>query len=396
MAPTRIRIESLTLAVLTSSALLGPAACSGSNSTSASSGGSSSVPNSRSNEAGEAGSTVAADAGAGGTTDGSSVGGNTAFNADAGAAGEPGDVAIISTTPAPTCVASALSVLFTPMYSAYDGVHTFQVPSVVNGIDPTAVAITWSASDPTMVKLAPDPTTGGIIITTRKAGTVTITANAATLCGSSLLTITAATPQDWEDGSARYNDGVVITRIPRPANGNPNGGAGGATTTTTAQQAACTNCHGDTASGPFKTVQHTPEQTGGFSDADLTNIFEDGVVPTGGYFDATIVSYAEWQGFHKWDVGTAGLGLLVYLRSLAPAAQTGEANFGGRFTPPGGGGGRPGMGGGMGGRAGAGGAGGAAAGGASAGGASAGGAAAGGAAAGGAAGGGGISGTGGA
>jgi hypothetical protein len=78
-------------------------------------------------------------------------------------------------------------------------------------------------------------------------------------------------------------------------------------------------------------VQHTPEQTGGFSDADLMGIFQMGVVPTGGYFDTKIVSYAQWQQFHKWDVGDSAKGLVVYLRSLTPAMQTGVPNFGGRF-----------------------------------------------------------------
>ena len=45
------------------------------------------------------------------------------------------------------------------MYSAYDGVHMFQLPAVVNGIDPTQVEIDWSASDPSIVALEPDPTT---------------------------------------------------------------------------------------------------------------------------------------------------------------------------------------------------------------------------------------------
>jgi len=250
------------------------------------------------------------------------------------------------------------------MYSAYDGVHTFQIPAVVNGIDATQTSLEWSASDPSMVKLETDPTTGGVMITTRKAGKVSIIASAGNLCGASLLTITAATPTDWEDGSMRYNDGVVINRL--PVTGGPGmgrGGAGGGSGAggsgagapgtaggggAAANQAACTNCHGDTASGPYKTVQHTPEQTGGFSDADLINIFQNGIVPTGGYFDASIVSYALWQSFHKWDVGDTPQNMVIYLRSLTPAAQTGSANFGGLFGG-GGGGGRGGRGGGGGG-----------------------------------------------
>ena len=272
---------------------------------------------------------------------------------------------------APTgCPKSALTILFSPMYSAYDGVHTFQIPAVVNGLDASQITIDWSASDPSMVKLASDPTTGGVMITTRKAGKVTIIASAGNLCGTSLLTITAATSADWTDGSDRYNDGVVIDRLPRPDPRGMAGAGGGAGTGATgaaggggasATQAACTNCHGDTASGLYKTVQHTPEQTGGFSDEDLINIFQNGIVPKGGYFDDTIVSYATWQSFHKWNVGDTPQDMVIYLRSLTPAAQTGSANFGGLFGGGGGAGrfgGTGGAGGRGGGRGGAGGGGG--------------------------------------
>jgi hypothetical protein len=252
---------------------------------------------------------------AGGTTDmgtaGTSGGGGASAITDAGA------------TAMGACSKSALTILFNPMYSAYDGVHMFQLPAVVNGIDPTQVDIEWSASDPSMVALETDPTTGGVMITMQKSGNVSIIASAGSLCGIAPLTITAATPDDWMAGSARYNDGVDITRLGMVLTGPKTDGG---------TDAKCTSCHGDTASaGPFKTVQHTPEQTGGFSDQDLIGIFEHGMVPKGGYFDTSIVPLAEWELFHKWDVGGAEKGLVTYLRSLTPAAQTGTGNFGGRF-----------------------------------------------------------------
>jgi hypothetical protein len=231
-----------------------------------------------------------------------------------------------------SCPKSAFKILFNPMYSAYDGMHTFQLPAVVNDIDPTAVTIEWSASDPSMVALEPDPTTGGVMITMQKAGTVSIIASAGGLCGSSLLTITDATPDDWTAGSDRYNDGVDLTRVPIGRGPGPARDASAAADGAAANQAACTNCHGDNATDlTFKTVQHTPEQTGGFSDADLINIFEHAIVPAGGYFDTSIVTYTLWQTFHKWDPGDAEKGLVVYLRSLTPTAQTGTSNFGGAF-----------------------------------------------------------------
>jgi hypothetical protein len=225
------------------------------------------------------------------------------------------------------CPANALEILFSSMYSAYDGMHTFQIPAVVNGLDPTEVEITWSTSDPTMVALELDPSTGGVMITTRKAGTAMIFANAGSLCGSAPINITSATPDQWTAGSMRYNSGIIVdalTQVRRP----PDGGL----------DVECTSCHGPSATnGPFKTVEHTPEQTGGFSDADLINIFQNGVVPTGGYFDPTIIPYTTWQTFHHWDVGNNAQGLVIYLRSLVPAAQMGSANFGGMFSRPDGG-----------------------------------------------------------
>lgn len=228
-----------------------------------------------------------------------------------------------------SCAKNDLEVVFAPMYSAYDGTHTFQVPAVVQGV--AASAITWSASDATMVNLAPDADTGGVMITTAKAGTVTIIASAGGLCGSSLLTIAPAVEADWEAGSARYNSGVVLPGRGILGGGPGAGGAGGAS-----MEYACTNCHGDTATaGPYKTVSHTPEQTGGFSDTDLTNIFRNGAFPKGATdpnFDSSIVSYDQWSGFHKWSMSDSeAQGVIVYLRSLTPQAQTGAPNFGGRY-----------------------------------------------------------------
>lgn len=234
-----------------------------------------------------------------------------------------------STTPPPagtatSCAENVLEVAFSPMYSAYDGVHTFQIPAIVDGIAPAAIK--WSASDPSMVDLQSDPSTGGVLITTRKAGTVDIIASAGSLCGLSKLTIAQADPAAWELGSERYTKGTTLGRGPGGGLGGPQGGADAGR-----EDAACTNCHGPTANGPFRTVAHTPTQIGGFTDAELIDIFTKGVVPMGGYFDETIVPYQQWQSFHKWEMtAEAQKGMVVYLRSITPAAQTGARNFGGR------------------------------------------------------------------
>ena len=239
----------------------------------------------------------------------------------------------VSMTPG-VCAAPTLEIAFSPMFSAFDGVHTFQIPAVADGVAANVVA--WSA-DPTMVNLQPDPNTGGVLIQTKKAGVVDIVATAGGLCGVSKLTIAAATPEDWEVGNQRYNNGIVLRGIPRgngrdgggPPNDNPDASS--------AREAACTNCHGPTANGPYKTVAHSPQQAGGFSDTDLVGIVTKGTVPEGGYFDATIVSYQNWQSFHRWEMSPEeAKGIIVYLRSLTPQEQKGAANFGGRGRGDGG------------------------------------------------------------
>jgi hypothetical protein len=234
------------------------------------------------------------------------------------------------------CASSTLQIAFSPMYTGWDGTHSFAVPAVVKGVKGTDV--TWNASDTKLVSLATDPTTGGVLITVNNDAPlkvdpaqtptkVTITATTTDGCGTSTLTITPAREDDdWHDGALRYNDGVDL----RPAaDAGSDGGVN--------KQVACTYCHGDSANGSFKDVSHTPEQIGGFSDDDLEKIIRQGVVPQGGYFDTSIVSQEQWHSFHQWEMTDEELrGLLVYLRSLPPKPQTGSANFGGQLFGDGG------------------------------------------------------------
>ena len=235
------------------------------------------------------------------------------------------------------------------MYSAYipgSTDHTFQIPAIAPD---ESGSLTWSASDPSLVKLATDPTTGGVIITVQGTGMVNIIATAADgTCGAAQLNVTTAAETDWQIGNARYNDGNSLV-FTRPDGGFGDGGrpeGGTLNKLVDGGGIACTNCHGPTASTLFKDVAHTPEQTGGFSDDDLINIIVNGVVPDGGYFDPNVIiadasadptgatqalAYERWHNLHPWtDIGTdQQLGMVVYLRSLTPAPQDGTSNFGG-------------------------------------------------------------------
>ncbi len=330
------------------------------------------------------GASAIAACGSSSSGDSSKDGGSTTQGSSSGSAGPHADAGIgtVSTQPG-ACPNPTIPIIFSPMYSAYipgSTAHAFSVPAVTADGNPA----TWSLSDPTQANLqlqsfqSGGDLVPGVLITVAGAGAsgkVTIIATeTGGECGTSVLNITQNTESDWMIGSARYNNGTALQ--PYVPDGGypgfdgtfPEGGFvfdgsfpdGGfpfdgsfypsADATSIAEVdggTACTNCHGPTATnGPFKTVSHTPEQTGGFSDQDLADIILNGEVPDGGYFDPTVLvascdggasctaqARGIWHYFHRWsDITPAELpGVICYLRSLTPQSQTGASNFGGFF-----------------------------------------------------------------
>jgi hypothetical protein len=211
-----------------------------------------------------------------------------------------------------TCDNSQIELTFSPMYSAYDGVHLFQIPATIENIDPEA--ITWGLEDPSIASLQVVP--NGVMLTIQAPGTTKVIASAGSICGISELTVTEFDPQQWEIGSARYNNGLVLETLNAEL-----------VSSGEASEAACTSCHGKSATnGMFQTVAHTPAQTGGFSDEELIGIVTEADLPEGAYFDEGIIPMAIWKMFHKWKMeGEQRDAIIVYLRSLTPNAQTGQS-----------------------------------------------------------------------
>jgi hypothetical protein len=283
------------------------------------------------------------------------------------------DAGSVSTQPG-SCPNPTVAIFFTPMYSAIipgSSAHTFSIPAITGDGN----SATWSLSDPTQGHLQTQGfqvdgvSVPGVLVTIAGTGNangdVTLVADEGNgVCGASVLHITQNSEDDWNIGNARYNDGVGITvgSNRNPDGGRvlpPDGGRGGPGMSRDAGSiyeteggTACTNCHGPTATmGPYRTVSHTPEQAGGFSDMDLQNIIWNGEVPDGGYFDPTVLipacdggatctqqARALWHSFHRWvDITPDQLpGVICYLRSLTPQAQTGAPSFGGGFNRDGG------------------------------------------------------------
>lgn len=227
---------------------------------------------------------------------------------------------------------ATLEILFPKMYSAYDGVHEFRVPAKVEGVKNAK----WSADPSDAVEIEKDGP-DGVLITVKKAvDVVTIYAKAGSLKASAKLYITQATPEEWEEGNERYNNGVVWKRggdRDGGGGGRGDGGGGGKKGERRVDpNLACTNCHNK--GGKGGDIEHTPMQTGGFSDEELVAIFAEGKKPAG--VEMRTMPRERWEKMHKWEMEPEEKkGLIVYLRSLEPEPQ-GEVDWGGR----GGGGGK--------------------------------------------------------
>lgn len=206
-----------------------------------------------------------------------------------------------------------LTIAFSPMYSAYDGTHPFKIPAIVKQ---NVQGVQWSVEPPTAADLTRDATTGSVMIQTRMAGDFKIVATAGKLKGSADLHVTAATPEQWALGEARYQNDVKIM-LPMPGQGMP---MMGPPSLNFPDNAACNNCHG--AGAQSLHIEHTPQQIGGYSDQELVTIFTTGTKPMGSSFKSIIPPFF-YKMFHTW--GTASpeetQALVVYLRSLEPRSQ---------------------------------------------------------------------------
>ena len=212
----------------------------------------------------------------------------------------------------------SLPILFSPMYSGYDGTNTYSIPAIVSGV----TDVKWKADPEDAVDIEPDAMSGGVIITTRKAGVVKITATAGPLSGSSMLNITQYTPEERAMGEMRYNNMIPLpdfmfdrdAGMPRPQD------------IVIPDDLSCANCHGTGAAA--LDVEHTPQQTGGYSDEQLIGIITMGMKPPGSMFHTPVPPFL-YQMFHTWGASEAEKkGLVAYLRSLAPKSQ-GPLDFAG-------------------------------------------------------------------
>lgn len=232
----------------------------------------------------------------------------------------------------------ALQLVYPTMYSAFDGVHLFQVPVYADDVGIALEA--WQAIPSDAVSFSEwrsdDGTQIGVLVTIeRYEPTITIAASAGTSGGTAELKVTQTTPEAWEVGQKRYLEGAPFDLESFRANSqldpedyevdfetgevritNPDAAAFGNPT-----DLRCDTCHTEGADS-FQ-VQHTPTQAARFSDEDLIRIFTEGRKPEGVGFRVLPLDFQPLYGyFHTWDTTEAEVrGMVAYLRSLTPKGQ---------------------------------------------------------------------------
>jgi uncharacterized low-complexity protein len=236
-------------------------------------------------------------------------------------------------------------ISFSPMYSAFDdNAHEYALtPSVPSAAatskdaDPVvAASIKWDV-DAAFVKRDEFPELANSVkLTTKKTGETTVKVTAKTLSGQSVrgeakLTISKASQSEWDAGEARYNNGMMITWMRPTMAASGEGTCGLPVTIDLPKTSACGNCHNSMANAI--SVEHTPTQTGGYSNEDLVNIFTTGAKPAGGTFNSPFLKNAPmpdciYAAFHTWEMtDDEKKGIVWKLRSIAPRVQE-EIDFG--------------------------------------------------------------------
>jgi hypothetical protein len=182
------------------------------------------------------------------------------------------------------------------IHSGFDGANVYKVPVATmlgergdDGEGKASADIVWTSSDTTVAtieKVAKPkeetlPIPNWAMITTKKAGTATITATLGTEKATAQLTVVSYTAEQNAIGKTRYST-------------EGSGIAGG----------KCLTCHGPTG------TDHSPTRIGAYDDSGLLS-----AITTAAYPDGRKLALTN----HKWTIAeTEKVGIVSYLRSLSP------------------------------------------------------------------------------
>lgn len=199
------------------------------------------------------------------------------------------DGSAFDSAPPPSSSLGFLHATAQRQYSGFDGVHDFKVPVALRG---GGADLQLTADDPsaaTVARVTPvTPKEGAktdyFMVTTKKAGLLSLTATSGTQKATVRISVAAYEPARWEAGEARYKNGA-------------------------GSNAACTTCH---VAG--KALDHSPTALAAVTDGDVAKIMTLGEKP--GPKKITEVD-------HRWTMDDdERRGLIVYLRGLDPRGFT--------------------------------------------------------------------------
>lgn len=230
-------------------------------------------------------------------------------------------------------IASEFPLVFSPVYSAYDGVHDFRVPVAPGDdtvVDRWEVVGTDGVPRDDVVEITDNPQYGGVTLKMRKAGDFFVLAHAGQRIGCSELHVTAGQADQWTIGEARYQE-LYVPTLPKPDRID-----------TPPEMFSCPNCHGD---GPSSLAsEYTPLQIGGLSDDGLVGLWTSGARPSHQPISTNVIceqrSLARTDGppksFVAWFHVTSftqqeSSALIQYMRSI-PLRSQGSLDLGG--VPP--------------------------------------------------------------
>lgn len=225
-------------------------------------------------------------------------------------------------------------ITFTPMFSAFDGVHEYAVTPSVPSASPSAKeadpllasSIQWELDGAFVKKSDFADLPAAIRLTTKKSGITTVGVRVKTLTGVAVrseakFTISKAHASEWDAGEERYQDGEKMRSA---TTAESLGKCGLVSGIDLPKDAACSTCHNAMSS---VTIEHTPTQTAGYSDQDLIDVFTHGAKPAGFTYNSPFLRAAPmpdclYKAFHTWEMtDDEKNGIVWKLRSIAPKVQ---------------------------------------------------------------------------
>jgi hypothetical protein len=219
-------------------------------------------------------------------------------------------------------IASDFVISFSPVYSAFEEDHDYQVPLFA---EPGVEVDRWEVVDAEgylqddVADISRWAEINGVVLRPRRAGDYVVLAHAGERTGCTELHVTQGTPELWSLGEQRYHNLLRLSSQPEAIQ--------------LPEDVSCASCHGTGAS--FLAIEYTPLQTAGLSDQQLTAAITMGIRPDRSqasgptrcrpYISNTPssgVPAAIYRYFHTWQAtADEGAALVQYLRSLAPIPE---------------------------------------------------------------------------